>query len=331
MTNRTPLRAPAGERRLFRFPVLTDLDGSELAIHAHAVTGAADGPTLTLLSGVHGNEWFSHAVLRAVLAGTDPATLRGTLVVVPAANPYALRTVTRYSNDIQQVGFVNLNKAILRDTESITGRTGRVLVEQIVERSTHLLDFHPGPWGSTWGVVLYDATGPLSTASRELAVAFGMPYIQGEDAAVVFPNSVFDAATAAGVPSIGVEVGGLGFGFRSEDEWVARNVDGVRRVMASLGMLDEPVTSRSVTDVEVAWDLRPTYGGMLVPEITEERLLTATTEGELLGRLLSPVDLTVLEEYRSPGDGILLSVPRSHPVHPHNFGFVIGRTRRSTS
>ncbi|MFI1196396.1 succinylglutamate desuccinylase/aspartoacylase family protein [Micromonospora sp. NPDC020750] len=325
MTSRAPLRTRAGEREILRFPVLTDLDGSELAIHAHVVTGTADGPTLTLLSGVHGNEWFSHAVLRAVLAGTDPATLRGTLVVVPAANPYALRTVTRYSNDIQQVGFVNMNKAILRDTESITGRTGQVLVEQIIERSTHLLDFHPGPWGTTWGVVLYDATGPLSAASREMAVAFGMPYIQGEDAAVAFPNSVFDAASAAGVSAAGVEVGGLGFGSRSEDAWIARNVDGVRRVMVHLGMLDEPAPPRTVTDVEVAWDLRPGHGGMLVPEITEDRLLTATTEGELLGRLLSPVDLTVLEEYRSPGDGILLSVPRSNPVHPYNFGFVIGR------
>ncbi|MEU5949412.1 succinylglutamate desuccinylase/aspartoacylase family protein [Micromonospora sp. NPDC047465] len=330
MTPRTPLRAPAGENRLLRFPVLTDLDGSELAIHAHVITGTADGPTLTLLSGVHGNEWFSHAVLRAMLADTDPATLRGTLVLVPAANPYALRTATRYSNDIQQVGFVNMNKAILRDTESITGRTGQVLVEQIVKRSTHLLDFHPGPWGTTWGVVLYDATGPLSAASRELAVAFGMPYIQGEDAAVVFPNSVFDAATAAGVPAIGVEVGGLGFGARSEDDWLARNVEGVRRVMAHLGMLDEPVPPRPVTDVEVAWDLRPRHGGMLIPEIGVDRLLTPTTEGELLGRLLSPVELTVIEEYRTPGDGILLSVPRNHPVHPYNFGFVIGRPRRST-
>ena len=331
MTPRTPLRGPAGERQLLRFPVLTDLDGSQLAIHAHVLTGTVDGPTLTLVSGVHGNEWFSHAVLRAVLAGTDPATLRGTLVVVPAANPYALRTVTRYSNDIQQVGFVNMNKAILRDTESITGRTGQVLVEQIVEGSTHLLDFHPGPWGTAWGVVLYDATGPLSAASREMAVAFGMPYIQGENAAATFPNSVFDAASAAGVPFIGVEVGGLGFGAQSEDDWLARNVEGVRRVMAHLGMLDEPVSPRPVTDVEVAWDLRPGHGGMLVPEIGVDRLLTPTSEGELLGRLLSPVELTVIEEYRAPGDGILLSVPRNHPVHPYNFGFVIGRARRSAS
>ncbi|MER6174344.1 succinylglutamate desuccinylase/aspartoacylase family protein [Streptosporangium sp. NPDC001681] len=327
----SPLRGTAGRRELFRYPVLTDLDGSDVAIHAHVVTGTADGPTLTLLSGVHGNEWFSHGVLRAVLDGIDPARLRGTLVVVPAANPYALRTASRYSVDIQQVGFVNMNKAILRDTESITGRTGQVLVEQIVRRSTHLLDFHPGPWGSTWGVVLYDATGPLSAEGRELAAAFGMPYIQGEDAAVAYPNSVFDAATAAGVPAIGIEVGGLGFGSRHEDGWLARNVEGVRRVMGHLGMLDEPVEPRPVTEVEVAWDLRPRHGGMLIPEVTEDRLLTATAESELLGRLLSPVELTVLEEYRSPGDGILLSVPRAHPVHPYNFGFVIGRPRRSAS
>ncbi|MEV4095655.1 succinylglutamate desuccinylase/aspartoacylase family protein [Streptosporangium saharense] len=323
----SPLRGAPGRRELLRWPVLTDLDGSEVALHAHVVTGTEDGPTLTLLSGVHGNEWFSHGVLRAVLEGVDPAGLRGTLVVVPAANPYALRTASRYSVDIQQVGFVNMNKAILRDTASITGRTGQVLVEQVVRRSTHLLDFHPGPWGSTWGVVLYDATGPLSAGCRELAVAFGMPYIQGEDAASAYPNSVFDAASAAGVPAVGIEVGGLGFGARHEEEWLARNVEGVRRVMGHLGMIDEPAEPRPVTEVEIAWDLRPAHGGMLVPEITAERLLTATTEGELLGRLLSPVELTVLEEYRSPGDGVLLSVPRTHPVHPHNFGFVIGRPR----
>ncbi|MER7130361.1 hypothetical protein [Streptosporangium saharense] len=48
-------------------------------------------------------------------------------------------------------------------------------------------------------------------------------------------------------------------------------------------------------------------------------VLTATTEGE---PLVAP---TVPEEYRSPGDGVLL------PVHPYNFGFVIGRPREDAS
>ncbi|WP_326640789.1 hypothetical protein OG884_37270 [Streptosporangium sp. NBC_01755] len=35
----SPLRGAAGRRELFRYPVPTDLDGSDVAIHAHVVTG----------------------------------------------------------------------------------------------------------------------------------------------------------------------------------------------------------------------------------------------------------------------------------------------------
>ncbi|MEV7010570.1 hypothetical protein [Streptosporangium sp. NPDC051022] len=44
----SPLRGTAGRRELFRYPVLTGLDGPDVAIHARVVTGTADGPTLTL-------------------------------------------------------------------------------------------------------------------------------------------------------------------------------------------------------------------------------------------------------------------------------------------
>ena len=48
---------PRGERRVIRVPVVTDLDGCEIALFVHAVAGAKPGPVLAMHTALHGSEW----------------------------------------------------------------------------------------------------------------------------------------------------------------------------------------------------------------------------------------------------------------------------------
>ena len=73
----------AGTRAVVRMPITTGLNGAELALFAHVVRGSEDGPVLVLLSGLHGGEWFSIETFRRLVLGTDPRTLRGTLIALP--------------------------------------------------------------------------------------------------------------------------------------------------------------------------------------------------------------------------------------------------------
>ena len=52
-----------------RVPVTIDVNGSDVVIWTHALVGATEGPTLTLLAGLHGNEWLHlHFFLRLIEA-----------------------------------------------------------------------------------------------------------------------------------------------------------------------------------------------------------------------------------------------------------------------
>lgn len=68
-------------------------------IVTHVVAGAHEGPTLLLLSMLHGNEWFSALILRELVRRLDAASLRGSVLAVPVANAPAMLTRTRCVQD----------------------------------------------------------------------------------------------------------------------------------------------------------------------------------------------------------------------------------------
>lgn len=308
-------------------PVFTDLDGSSVEIHVHTLTGAAPGPTVLLMSMLHGSEWLAHTIVSEVLRRVAEFPLQGRVVGVPVANPYAFRTASRFSADMQQVGFPNLNQCFGRAETSITSLTAKALTP-VIQATDVLIDFHPGPWGSAWDVVAYGGSAATLPRSRELATVFGRPFINAMDIDEALGHSAQRVATEAGVPVVVPEVGGLGFSAADEDRWITWNVDGVLRVLAHLAMIDLPTdvgAGEPSLDVAVAWDVRPRHGGMIEPRVGIDRLGTTVREGEVLAELVNPVTLDVTEQLVAPADAIVLSVPRRHPVHPYNFAYALGR------
>ena len=61
--------APRGRTTIIRVPVLTDLDGNEIALTIHAVVGAKPGPTLAMHTATHGSEWETVEITRGVVEG----------------------------------------------------------------------------------------------------------------------------------------------------------------------------------------------------------------------------------------------------------------------
>ncbi len=89
----------AGTHNVVHLPVTTRLDGSELAITLHVLHGAESGPTLALVSTLHGNQWSAIEALRRVVVDLDPSKMRGTLLAVPVGNPLAFEQQTRMTPD----------------------------------------------------------------------------------------------------------------------------------------------------------------------------------------------------------------------------------------
>ena len=60
-----------------------DLTHQEISVPAYIAAGTRDGPTLTVLGAVHGDEYEGPEGLRRFLAAIDPMALRGTIIATP--------------------------------------------------------------------------------------------------------------------------------------------------------------------------------------------------------------------------------------------------------
>lgn len=318
---------PRGEAQRLSLPVFTDLDGSEVAVPVHVVHGARPGPTLGLLSMLHGDEWSMLQTLAELLAQVDPRTVRGTLIVVPVGNPYAFRQLRRTSRETLEFDAADINRIFPGDETWLTKRIANAITREVLSKVTHLIDFHPGPVGSAWMQVIVgrDLPGDLPQRSEAMARAFGIPAISRSDQVTAIPgprSATGYAAMNFGVPSIIAEVGGLGFGDALEQRWREQNIEGVLGVMRHLEMIDGPARPEpEFVFFTKDWIVRPRTSGLLIPSIGPERLGTRVASGEQLARIVSATTFEELDVLRAPRAGLLFCIARSYPVQPHNYAF----------
>jgi predicted deacylase len=329
-----------GTRAIVRAPVTRDLT-SDVDIVAHVVAGSHDGPTLLLLSMLHGNEWFSAVVLRELLNQVEPATLRGNVVAIPVANATAMATATRCIQD--NADEPDANRTFGGPYQWLSNQITRVLSDEFLATSDAVIDYHVGDWGATMADVSYvtDYSNPdVAERSKAMALAYGFPVVH---ALTIFSGlrgartSLGHAGEKYGIPGIVAEVGGLGWGEPQERRWIQANVDGTLGVMRQLGMIDGPVTrpSRYLHFYDY-FRVGPSAGGYLEPVVGLDRQFTEVAKGEVLATVCHAMTFELLEEVRSPGRGIIFYACRSQMVRPGGWGFGVAsledpRTRWETT
>lgn len=329
-------RLPARPGRyLVRVPVTTDTNGMEVAVQAVVHVGAAPGPTLTLLSGLHGNEWLHLTAFRqldgelgqAVAAGT----MRGRVILIPVANAVALGTGTRPILDDSDNP--DANRAFPGPQPAATwlaDQIAAVVAHEFLAASDALIDFHLGLWGATLGSTIIggDYSDPaLTRRCEELALAFGTPLIYRAPMVrqLYGPRSSQGyAGEVLGIPCLGSMLGGAGFDGDLEGLWRERNVQGVRNVMIRLGMLEGRLEAPGrYLLYETVRRANPRTGGLLMPVRPREELGRPVEAGELLGRVVNPFTLETQEELRAPVDGYLAGWARTHLVRPGGWAYVV--------
>jgi predicted deacylase len=326
-----------GERAAIRVPVTVGLNGAELALWVHVVRGRVPGPVLAVLSTLHGGEWFSIEVVRRLVQETDPATLRGTLITVPVANPPALALQTRNMPD--ESDSPDLNRIFPGTHTWRTDQLASAIAREVVQQASCLIDFHMGPWGSAFQDILIGDDLPkpgLSDECARLALAFGSPIIRRANVVAGFPgpkSSIGYASGVLGIPALGVEVGGVGFGERLEERWRQDTVRGVRGVMAALGMIDVPPAARPARQLiyRAAARANPTRGGFLRSRFAGDALAQEVAQGTLLGEVVSPYTRETIEELRAPARGLLFYVARDYPVQPGDWAYGLARIDDGTA
>lgn len=203
------------------------VDGLELPFGL--IEGPDAGPVLVVTAGVHGSEFCSiEAALR--LLKLDPATIKGTLLVLPILNVEGFRARSIY---VMPQDGRNLNRMFPgRPDGSVSERLAHWLVTEVYPQADAYLDLHGGDLSES--LVPFSLFPSGSAASETLAGVFGLPIA----VAAGGEGYTINAAGRLGIPSVLAEVSGNGLW---DEAGVTQLTDGIARVMRHIGMTTQEV------------------------------------------------------------------------------------------
>lgn len=311
------------------FDVPAQASGPSSFVPFTVIHGAAPGPVLALVAGVHGMEYIPILALQRLREMIDPATLRGTIIMVHTANvPSFLGRTIYYS----PVDGRNLNRVFPGDPAgTLSERIADVITREIVGRATHLVDMHGGDGNESLRPYAYWITTgdpAVAQSSRELALAFGLDRIVVDNERPIEPEmSVYLSNTAItrGKPAITTEIGGLA---TTAADMVALAERGVAGVLRHLRMRDDgPLPIAAPVWLTKNIVIRAHHTGLFFPLVACGDVVTTDT---MFGRI-SDFHGRVVEEIRAPFGGEVLYIVATPPMTAGEPVGMIGATEGDDS
>ena len=286
------------------------LDLAGLDVPVVEITGSTDGPLLTVIAGVHGCEYAPMAAVRRWTRSLETRDLRGRVRAVPVLSLTSFRARSPFV--IPEDG-KNLNRCFPGSPAgTLAERLAYATFTQLITGSDALIDAHAGDMvEALQPFALYDA-GPAEARAREMATAYGLGYVirqeAGPDRAVGGTTSA--SAAEIGIPAIIAESGECGL---VQQDAVDRHVRGLDRVLALLGIADDPAAGDAA---------RPTYltrllwlncddAGWWEPAVRPGEAVAA---GRTLGTVSTLDGARVLQTITAPADGVPMFITSSPAV-----------------
>jgi predicted deacylase len=278
---------------------------SPFDIAAIAVRGAADGPTLLVSAGVHGDEYEGVRAIFETVEALDAGALRGTLLTVPVLNYPAHRAVTRH----HPADGANLARQFPgRADGTASERLAHAFTAEFLPHADFYLDLHSGGIRFAMpSMVGYEAADPRGRAA---AAAFGAPVIWGHP--VIEPGRTISAARALGIPFLYTEARGAGR-IHPDDLLMMRR--GITNLLRHLGMLDGapeiPAPPQRLLGIgNTDEGVYATASGFFMPSVA---LLDPVRAGQPIGRIVDELG-EVLATPVAPADGIVGLLRELPPV-----------------
>ncbi len=233
------VRVRAGSTKEVELPITRLVTGGDVSLPVRVVHGREAGPTVWVNAAIHGDEVMGVEVIRQAMATLSARTFRGTLVAVPVVNVLGFMTGDRYLPDRR-----DLNRSFPGSARgSLASRIAHLFMTEVVGKCDVGLDLHTAAdRRANLPQIRADLDDPRT---RALAEAFGAPVMLH---ARLRDGSLRQAARDRGATVLLYEAGEA---LRFDEDAIAVGVRGVRRVLASLGMIDdEPATETPVEVVE---------------------------------------------------------------------------------
>jgi predicted deacylase len=265
------------------------------------VRGKHPGPVFGITAVIHGNEINGIPVIHRLVQQIDPSRLRGTLVCLPVVNIPAFLSQERMFDDRVDLNHIMPGKDGGSEAQIYAYR----FVHRIVHHFDFLIDLHTASFGRSNSLyVRADMTDPVSAR---------MAYLQRPQ--IILHNTPSDgtlrgAAMEMSIPAITLEIGNPQVFQPSK---IASSINGLRRVLAELGMIPKRSVQQSPPPVlcdRSAW-LYTDHGGILrvFPEVTD-----IVEKDEPIARI-TDIFGNIVREYVAPERGIVVG-KSVNPVGP---------------
>lgn len=293
-----------------------DLVGEHIEIPFLRVVGRrGDGPSLTVVAGVHGTEYTSIAAVREWATELRAEDLRGTATVVPLVNVPAFYARSPF---VVPLDGKNLNRSFPGDPAGTPAeRLAAAIVENFMTGSDYYVDLHAGDLPEALEpFVLYDES-PVEDQAREMALSYGIGHVVRQSGGVrTVGGSSTAAATDLGIPAITAESGQCGILDRPS---VERHLRGLRNLVRHLGLVDGDVEQFPAPVEHEGWVwMSTTEPGWWQPAVETG---DSVPEGGLLGTV-APVLGGSPTEIRAPQAGVPLFITSSPAVKAN--GLLLG-------
>lgn len=275
---------------------------------------------ISIVTGIHGDElegqYVCFEVARRIEEEFDK--LQGIVDIYPAMNPLGIDSITRgipaFDLDMNRLfpGNIEGNMTEFLAAEIVKDVSGSDLVIDIHASNIYLTEIPQ----IRINELNEDTLVPLA---KEANVDF--VWVHG--ASTVLESTFAYSLNSTGTPCLVVE---MGVGMRITKEYGDQLTDGIFHLMEKLGIWAGkteqprvPIISKDPSDVSY---LNASVGGLFVPAVRHWEELK---QGEIIGRIIDPLSGKVLDEVKSPVDGILFTI-REYPIVDE--GSLMGRLLR---
>ncbi|MCU1525073.1 MAG: hypothetical protein JWO18_1967 [Microbacteriaceae bacterium] len=258
---------------------IPELGERGIDIPYYEIKGRREGPQLTALAGVHGTEYASIAAAREFVRDLDPDAVSGTIVVVPIVS---VTSFWARSPFVVPEDGKNLNRCFPGDPNgTFTDILAHHVFETFIRGADFMVDMHCGDLPEALEPLAIFEESPVTDASREMAIAYGLGHIVHQRAELQTGGGrSYGSASQIGIPGFVAESGQKGL---LERDAIDRHVAGLTNLARFVGVLDgDPWPRREVREHRGVRTLRAERAGWWESSV---ELGVPVEAGDLLGTL----------------------------------------------
>ena len=282
--------------------------GERLLIKKNVIKNGNSGRRICIVTGTHGDELEGQyvAIRLNELLNKNLDKLNGEVDIYPALNPLGIDSITRGIPNFD----IDMNRIF---PGSLSGSMTEVAAHYIVEDlagADVVIDIHAS------NIFLFEIPQVricvnLKDTLVPLARLINMDFIWVHDAATVLETTLAHSLNTVGTKTLVVE---MGVGMRLTHEYGDRLVDGIKNLMASLGMWsgDVPATvsEPALSEGDNVGFINSEASGVFITDTHNNRMVK---KGECIGAVYNSLTGEVLQKVTAPDEGLMFTL-RAYPV-----------------